>query len=73
MRFDGMGNQTKDSYKMLRVDGKFADSNVVSAYKCHADGSLHPSLEALNSYVQGNHAGKVETTDETNKRWGKKA
>src|SRR5947208_2212525 len=74
MRFDGMGQQTKESYKMIRVEGKPTATNEVLAYKCHADGSLHPSAEALNAYVQkDNITEKLEVSEENPKRWGKKA
>lgn len=72
MRFDGMGQQTKDSYKMIRVEGTPGANNQVTAFKCHADGSLHPSQEALNAYVQNNHAEKVEVSDENPKRAAKR-
>ncbi len=64
MKFDGMGQQTKDSYKMLRVEGKPDTDNQVTAFKCHADGSLHASKDALNSYVQKNFSVGLEASKE---------
>jgi hypothetical protein len=71
MKFDGMGQQTQDSYKMIRVDGKPDTGNQVVAYKCHADGSLHANPEALNAYVQENHAHKMVTPEEKIKKTAK--
>lgn len=68
MKFDGMGQQTKESMKMLRVDGKPQGGNQVTAYKCHADGSLHSSPEALNAYVQENHTTKLYEPEEKVKK-----
>ncbi len=64
MAFDGMGQQTKASYKMLRVEGKPQADNQVMAFKCHADGSLHASKDALNAYVQENHTTKLYEPEE---------
>lgn len=72
MRFDGMGQQTKDSYKMIRVEGSPQADHKVLAFKCHADGSLHASQDALNEYVQRNHADKVDVSEENPKRAAKK-
>lgn len=64
MKKDGMGQQTKESYKMIRIEGKREEANVVTAFRCHADGSLHPTQDALNSYVQQNHKEtQVEPTE----------
>ncbi len=71
MRFDGMGQQTQDSYKMIRVEGKPEESNQVMAYKCHADGSLHASPEALNNYVQENHSHRQVIPEEKIKKTAK--
>ncbi len=49
---------------MIRVDGKPQGDNQVTAFKCHADGSLHASKDALNSYVQANHANKIHEPEE---------
>ncbi len=72
MKFDGMGQQLKESYKMLRVDGKPDGGNRVLAYKCQADGSLHGSQDALNSYVQEKFVERLEVSDENPKKTGKK-
>lgn len=62
MQFDGMGQQLRSSYKMIRVEGARPEDNTVMAFRCHMDGSLHPSAEALNSYVQAK--GYANTTQD---------
>ena len=55
MKFDGMGQQDPKSYKMLRVEGSDVAKAVgerVQAYRCHQDGSLHPTKEALEAHVK---------------------
>lgn len=64
MEFDGMGQQKPESFKMIRVEGRPAGENQVTAFKCHADGSLHPTREALNEYVQKNHVQKQAEPEE---------
>jgi hypothetical protein len=68
MEFDGMSQQKPESYKMIRVEGKPDSGNQVTAFKCMADGSLHPSLQALNEYVQKNHVEKQAAPEETIKK-----
>lgn len=63
MQFDGMGQQKPESFKMIRVEGKRDDGNVTVAYRCHADGSLHASPEALNAYVQAKSFQPSQATD----------
>lgn len=62
MQFDGMGQQRPESYKMIRVEGARPQDNTVLAFRCHMDGSLHPSAEALNAYVQSK--GYANTTQD---------
>ena len=52
MVFDGMGQQTRESLKMLRVEppANLVGANTVVAYRCHKDGSLHGSKEELAKY-----------------------
>lgn len=50
MQFDGMGQQLKSSFKMIRVEGKRDTSTQVVMFRCHKDGSLHASKEALTAY-----------------------
>jgi len=70
MKFDGMGQQKPESFKMIRVEGNPSVGNQTIAYKCQADGSLHPSPEALNAYVQEKFANRVHEPEE---KVGKKA
>lgn len=54
MRFDGMGQQTLESMKMIRVDPRppeGQEQNTVVMYRCHRDGSLHPSKVELDKYL----------------------
>lgn len=64
MAFDGMGQQTKESYKKIRVEGRPDTGNQVTAFKCHADGTLHASPDALNAYVQSTHSEKMYEPEE---------
>ena len=50
MSFDGMGQQKKESYKMIRVEGGASQSDQVVMFCCHKDGSLHASKDALLKY-----------------------
>lgn len=50
MAFDGMGQQLKSSFKMIRVEGKPTQADQVVMFRCHKDGSLHASKEALTKY-----------------------
>lgn len=69
MEFDGMGQQKPESFKMIRVEGRPDTGNQVTAFKCHADGSLHATKESLNDYVQKNHVQKqVEPEEKTAKK-----
>lgn len=68
MKFDGMGQQLKESFKMIRIEGKPDGDNMVAAFKCHADGTLHASKDALNAYVQSRYAEKLEEPQEALKK-----
>lgn len=50
MKFDGMGQQLPESYKMIRVEGKPTTFNQVVAFKSHKDGSIHATKAALEAY-----------------------
>ena len=53
MKFDGMGNQAPESFKMIRIEGSGvpAAGYQVVAFRCQKDGSLHPSKEALDAHI----------------------
>lgn len=51
MEFDGMTNQKPESYKMIRVEGRPDAEATVVAFKCHLDGTLHPSKAALEEHL----------------------
>lgn len=64
MAFDGMGQQDPKSFKKIRVEGRPNVETQVMAFKCHADGSLHASKDALNSYVQERFSDKIHEPEE---------
>lgn len=52
MAFDGMNNQKPESYKMLRIEGRPSLEDRVIMYKCHLDGSIHATKDALEAHVK---------------------
>lgn len=55
---DGMGQPTVECLKMLRQEKPPIDSaSQVTAFKCHLDGSLHPTKEALDQYLASLQSG----------------
>lgn len=69
MAKNGMGQQDERSYKKLRIEGTPRFDAKVTAFKCHVDGSLHPSQDALEAYErQFNH---ISAEPEAVKKKGK--
>lgn len=50
MMKDGMGQQTKESYKMIRVEGSYNGNQSITAFRSHVDGSIHLTKEALAAH-----------------------
>jgi hypothetical protein len=50
LAFNGMGQQLKSSYKMIRVEPRPDTADHVVMFRCHKDGSLHASKDALAKY-----------------------
>lgn len=64
MKFDGMGQQLPESYKMIRVEGNPADHIKASGkYKCQLDGQTFESQEALNAHIRDNYLDQIEDQD----------
>lgn len=63
MKFDGMGQQLPESFKMIRVEGKPSTSNQVVAFKSHKDGSIHATKAALEAYESQFDEGAFADTD----------
>lgn len=60
---DGMGQTVPATWKMIRVEGAPIQETVV-AYRCHADGSLHPSREAMEAHAKQYEAQKIQPVDD---------
>lgn len=75
---DGMGQQLKSSYKMIRVEGRPGHDVTVVAYRSQVDGSPHANQQALEAHdAQFSHRQIVEMPSEqldvTAKKPSKKA
>lgn len=64
MKFDGMGQQLRESYKMLRVEGKATDHvKGYATFQCQHDGQKFSSQEELNEHIKANYLDKIEDQD----------
>lgn len=51
MAFDGMGQQLPSSFKVIRVEPRSLEGpDQVVMFRCHKDGTLHASKDALTKY-----------------------
>lgn len=56
---DAAGVPRPESFKKLRIEGKPSAFETVQAFKCHADGTLHATKEALDEYVRAKFSDRI--------------
>lgn len=69
IRKDGAGNQTRESYKMLRIeDGPIPIQKEMSKTKCQSCGEDFETEKLLDAHVSEKHLDQMVDEDEKKKR-----